>query len=76
MAALGRARGRGPLAKRVGRVTSVARKVSGVVTLRGGYLSTEVDQENGDIGRGDSGNAGCLGDGAGTIVLEFLTAFD
>ena len=38
MAALGLARGRGPLALRVGRVTSEARKVSEVVAFRKIYI--------------------------------------
>ena len=57
MAALGLARGRGPLALRVGRVTSEARKVlRGILPWREG-LPAEVDEENGDVGRGDSGYA-------------------
>ena len=45
-------------------------------TLQGRDLAAEVDQEDGDVGRGDAGDVGGLGDGGGLVALEFLAAFD
>ena len=39
-------------------------------------LSAEINQENGDIGGGDTGDAGGLGDGGWAIALEFLATLD
>ena len=39
-------------------------------------LSAKIDEKNGDVGRGDSGDAGGLGDGVWAVSLEFLSAFN
>ena len=39
-------------------------------------LSTEVDQEDGDVSGGDAGDTGGLGDGGGAVAHQFLATFD
>jgi hypothetical protein len=39
-------------------------------------LSAKIDEKNRDVGRGDSGDAGGLGDGVWAVSLEFLSAFN
>ena len=48
----------------------------GTKTIRRQILSAEIDQKDRDIGGGDSGDAGGLGDGSGTVAFEFLTTFN
>ena len=38
-------------------------------------LSAEIDEEDGDVGRGDTGDAGGLGDGARLVAIELLATF-
>ena len=90
MATLGHIRGRGPKTAQagIGRGRSEAETVSeqipsggenvlrGTKTARRQPLSSEVDQEDGDVGGGDAGDAGGLGDGGGAVALQFLAAFN
>ena len=39
-------------------------------------LSSEVNQEDGDVGGGDAGDEGGLGDAGGAVALELLAALD
>ena len=44
--------------------------------LRGTFLSSEIDQQHGDICRRNSRNSGCLRDGRRSVSFEFLSTLD
>ena len=84
MATLGHIRGRGPKTALAGfgRGRSEAEAVSEIIPSTG-YLfhveqtsSTKVDEKDGDVGGGDAGDAGGLGDSRWPIAHQFLAAFD
>ena len=39
-------------------------------------LSAEIDEKDRDVGGGDAGDAGGLGDGGGAVAYQFLATFD
>ena len=60
------------------RVTGAASRAYGVFSAMGVLiaLSAKIDEKNRDVGRGDSGDAGGLGDGVWAVSFEFLSAFN
>ena len=60
------------------RMTGGVRGARGVFGAMGVLiaLSAKIDEKNRDVGRGDSGDAGGLGDGVWAVSFEFLSAFN